>query len=362
MIKRLIVLLVAIIPASLYAQVTINMQIPPAGFVQKEQLWNLILVNNKEDLLEVNIKMNLRDAITGQSLLSAKSGYLLLGKGVKVITSRDVQPVLYNYTMQDFSSAYLPMGTYIVCYQLYRQAGEIEELLGDECVHINIDPLSPPMLNTPLDKSNIETPYPQFTWIPPTAIELFNSLTYDILVTEVNEGQTPVEAIQYNTPVYSRSGIQYPTDNYPSSFKALEKDKTYAWQVIAKNGLNYTSKTEVWSFKLSNTIKPLTPQKTHYYRLQQGGTPAGFVCNGILSLEYMNEINDKTVNISIYGVENKRKGRVEVMNKPISIKYQQNLIDIDLKKEGKLRKGIVYTVELTNSNNEVWTAKFEYSN
>jgi len=35
---------------------------------------------------------------------------------------------------------------------------------------------------------------------------------------------------------------------------------------------------------------------------------------------------------------------------------------MDLKKEGKLQKGIVYTIELTNSNNEVWTAKFEYTN
>lgn len=81
MLKQLLLLSLGILPLLLTAQVNISAQLPTAGMVQKEQLWNLILINNKEDVLDVSIKLSLQDAITGQVVLSAQSGNLLLGKG-----------------------------------------------------------------------------------------------------------------------------------------------------------------------------------------------------------------------------------------------------------------------------------------
>lgn len=284
MIKKIILLLSAIAPLILFAQITISTQIPSSGLVPKDQLWNLILANSKEEVLDLNIKMNMQDAITGEILMTANSGNFLLGKGVKIITARDVQPVIYNYSTQDIRN-YLPLGSYTVCYQAYHNGQKGEEILGEECVRINIDPLSPPMLSTPSDNATIETPYPQFSWVPPTVMELFTNLNYEILVTEISEGQSPTEAIQYNTPVYWRSDIEQNNESYPPSYAALEKNKTYAWQVIARNGQQYAVKTEVWSFKLKDDKEPVI-EKSNYFLLDNNLSGTYRVNENILRVKY----------------------------------------------------------------------------
>src|SRR6478736_755496 len=113
MVKKIILLGLGLLPFLVNAQVTINAQLPPAGFVPKDQLWNLILVNNNADILDVNMQLDLQDATTGQVVLTAATGNLLLGKGVTVIAAKDIQPILYNYNVADMSRNYLPMGAYI---------------------------------------------------------------------------------------------------------------------------------------------------------------------------------------------------------------------------------------------------------
>ena len=254
--KHLFLLVFGLIPLVVGAQVTINAQLPPAGLVQKDQLWNLNIVNNKEDALEVNIKMILRDALSGQAILSANTGNLIISKGIKIITSRDLQPIQYNYDLQGFSRTYLPMGSYDACYRLYNVNQKGEEPLGDDCIKFTIDPLSPPLLNSPSNESEIESHYPHFTWMPPAPYDMFSDLNYEILLTEVLPGQSASEAIQYNTALYDRSNINATYENYPASFEKLDTGKVYAWQVIAKNGMNYSAKTEVWKFKLRKEDQP----------------------------------------------------------------------------------------------------------
>lgn len=65
---------------------------------------------------------------------------------------------------------------------------------------------------------------------------MFSSLSYELLVTEVLQGQTPIEAIQYNTAIYSKGNINQAYESYASSFYKLDTGKLYAWQVIAKMG------------------------------------------------------------------------------------------------------------------------------
>jgi hypothetical protein len=145
--NKIILLVAGFIPFLLRAQVSINAQLPAAGVVQKESLWNLVVINNQNDMIDCNIKMTLQDNATGQVVLTAVSGNFILGKGVKVIANRTLQPVQYNYAIQDFSRNYLPLGTYTACYRLNKNGVKGDEPLAEECVRINIDPLSPPLLH-----------------------------------------------------------------------------------------------------------------------------------------------------------------------------------------------------------------------
>ncbi len=285
MVKKMVLLGLGFLPLLLKAQLVLNAQLPAAGFVQKDQLWNLILVNNKADILDVTIQMDLQDAATGQVVLSASTGNLLIGKGVKNIAAKDLQPILYNYNVPDLSRNYLPMGAYIACYQVISNVIK-EGPLAQECVRFNIDPLSPPLLSSPADKAAIESPYPQFTWMPPTPYDMFTNLSYDLLVTEVTEGQSATEAIQYNTPIYSKSDIAQPYESYASSFTKLDTGKIYAWQVVAKNGLSYAAKTEVWTFKVKKINKAAEAVNNSYVLLDNGINGTYIVKKDVLGIKY----------------------------------------------------------------------------
>jgi hypothetical protein len=360
MLKRLFAIALFVLPVIGKAQVTLNAQLPQAGFVQKEQLWNLILVNNNADVLDLSIQMNLQDAITGQVVLTATTGNLLLGKGVKMIRSGDIQPISYNYSAPDLSRNYLPMGAYMACYQIINNANRKETPLAEECIRINIDPLSPPMLNSPSDKSEIETPYPQFTWMPPTPFDMFSSLSYDLLVTEVLQGQSAIEAIQYNTPIYSKGNISQPYESYASSFNKLDTGKLYAWQVVAKNGMNYAAKTEVWTFKVAPpSWLTMIIEQAPFIKMKKDNPEKGIAPNSILKLSYVNETTDTTAKISIVDLSAANKTNNQFT---ISLKTGENLIQYNLKKNFHLEKGKVYEAQIINSRNEKWVMQFEIYN
>jgi hypothetical protein len=211
---KVISLLAFCIPILLEAQVTINVVQPPAGMIRKDQLWNLILTNNGNAVSEVTVLMNLKDAVTGQTVLSAGTRNMFLRKGVKMLAIQDIQPVQYNYGSSTLAGNFLPPGSYIACYTVNRFSHELMESIATECARLNITPLSPPLLNSPANKTMLITPAPQLTWIPPTPLEMFDNLTYDVSVAEVMEGQSPAEAIINNTPVYTSSYLKAPVQNY----------------------------------------------------------------------------------------------------------------------------------------------------
>lgn len=352
MIKKLLLFGLGIFPSFLKAQVSINAQLPPAGLIQQEQLWYLILSNSKEDAIDVNIKLSLQDAASGQVVLAANSGSFLLGKGVKVVTARDIQPIVYNYSNADFTRGYLPMGSYIACYQVYHMTQKGEELMGDDCIRINIDPLSPPLLNTPSDKSEVQSPYPQFTWMPPTPIDMFNNLNYELLITEVLPGQSSTEAIQSNTPIYTNANILQTYESYPTSFTSLDTGKIYAWQVIARNGLNYSAKTEVWTFKVRQEKINMDPISSNYILLNNDMTGIYPVKKSQLHIKYVSSSPTYETTISFSDGEN---------DKPIKTMSQKvqpgdNFFDLDI--SNGFQPGRIYKVIIRDFNKKQYSLRF----
>jgi hypothetical protein len=337
------------------AQVSLSVQLPPGGMVNRDQLWNVAVMNNGTGPVDATLALDLRDAKTGQTVLSAGSGSFLAGKGVKMINIRDLQPVLYNHLSGDFTGAYLPLGSYIACYRLFQQTTKGPVPLADECVRINISPLSPPLLNTPSDKSKLETTNPQFAWLPPAPLDMFRNLTYDLVVAEVLDGQSPSEAVQYNTPVYARPDIRMPMDVYPSSYGKLDTGRIYAWQVIARNGTNYAAATEVWTFSIKGPEKENKfVKKAPYVKMMAGNaSDIGIAPDGVLKLMYTNRTNDSLVSI-----------RIDIPGeqaKTIEVKLQQgdNYLEYPLKKVFNYKENIVYRASLVNAIGETWSLQFK---
>lgn len=356
--NRIFILFFLFISFSGYSQINISVQLPASGFVPKSQLWNVVLINNNGEDLQIMVRFTLSDANTGQPLLSAASGSFLMNKGVKLLKEGDVQPIQYNNYSIDFSKDFLPIGSYIICYQIISEPKQ--QIVGEECVRINIDPLSPPLLNTPFNGEELNTHYPQFSWMPPTALEMFNRLNYDLIVSEILPGQTATDAIMQNSPIYSRNNITQTYDQYPSSYLKLDTGKIYAWQIIAKNGESFAAKTEVWKFK----IKPvnLTTSLIDDYpfiQLKQESPEHGIAPNGILKISYRNETADTTVIVHLLETGNASKADNHFELRVIS---GENLLQKDIRNIIHPKVNKVYEAYIINSRKEKWYTLFEIAN
>jgi hypothetical protein len=347
------------------AQITINSQIPNTGILLKDQLWNLIVTNNSNDIVNVKVDLDITDVVLGQSVLNASTGKITIGKGIKIITIRDIQPIVYNYVATEFTGKYTPCGTYSLHYRLLTEVpGKGDVPIADDITRIYVSPLSPTLLSLPSDKSGIETVYPQFAWMPPSPMEMFSPLLYDINVVAIEDGQTVREAIELNKPVYFNTNIQNPSDKMPSSFGQLQQGKSYAWQIVARSGSVCASASDVWMFTIGKDSITKIIESAAFIKLSTSNTEITTATEGVLKMEYINNIGDKQVKCIVYkSGEKQKEGHKEIRFK-LKLVNGQNYLSYSIDKKHKLEEKTVYEVALINSRGEQWLMRFMpmYSN
>lgn len=343
------------------AQVSISVLEPPSGIVQKTQLWNLSLIYSGNSLINVTIGMTIVDINDNQPLLTAFSRSIPLSKGVKVLRVADVSPIDYSYVSAGFNrltDAFIPVGNYRVCYTVYTVEKETEIPLTENCINLEVQPLSPPQLTMPSDSANLQNPYPQFSWLPPAPLILFTDLNYDLLVTDVRDDQTPGAAIQENLPVYNARRLNTVVNNYPSSWKSLDTGKVYAWRIIAKNGENFAAQSDVWTFRITkDKSEKLTPYGNAYIELKGNNpnTSTGVIPDNILGIKYYSY--DKAHETSIR-FKNARGETVKEISRQIA--YGNNFLVFRL--DHSFEKETTYFIEITDLQTTVHKASFSMSN
>lgn len=355
---KLLMLMMACMPFLVKAQITLTAQLPANGILLKDQLWNVMIINNGNDIATLRLEVEVRDILQGQAVINAGTGKILVGKGIKLITVKDVQPVMYNYVATEFSGNYLPCGSYLINYHLIQETVKGDVPVADEVLRTNITPLNPPLLATPSDKSSIETVYPQFNWMPPAPMQMFNPLTYDIVVVAVDEGQAAKEAIEYNRPVYSNTNLLNPSEKMPTSYSALQLGKTYAWQVWARSGNSCAAQSEIWTFTLGKDSVAKIIDQAPYVKISRSNTEVTIVHQGVVKMEYFNNGNDKQARFSIYKVTDKEKNNKQAIVFDMPLVKGQNFLQHDINKKARLDEKAVYEVSMTNERGEVWLMRF----
>ena len=340
------------------AQITLTTQLPGSGMLLKEQLWNMVIINNSNDIALLKIQLDVRDIQQGQSVINASAGKVIIGKGMKLISLKDVQPIIYNYVATEFSGNYLPCGSYTISYHLIQETTKGDVAVADEVTRINVTPLSPPLLTFPGDKSSIENVYPQFTWMPPAPLQMFNQIFYDITVVAVEDGQTAKEAIEFNKPVYTNTNLQNPSDKIPSSYEQLQQGKTYAWQVVARSGMTYAIPTDVWVFTIGKDSVAKIIEQAPYIKISISNTEVAIVHQGVIKMEYYNSANDKKLSFIVYKVQEKEKAGRKEISFDLPVNNGQNLLMHNMAKKAKLDEKTVYEVSMTNGRGEQWLMRF----
>jgi hypothetical protein len=342
------------------AQISISVQEPPAGIVQKRQLWNLAVIYSGNNTMDVVVGLTLVDQSDNQPALTAFTRPITLTKGVKQLRVADVEPIDYQYASPAFSrlnDALLPIGNYQACYTVYINGKEEKIVLAENCIMLDVQPLSPPQLTMPVDSATIQNPWPQFSWLPPAPVTLFNDLNYDLLVTEVRPDQSAGAAIQENLPVYNVRRLTTMVNNYPSSNKTLDTGKVYAWRVIAKNGETFAAQSEVWTFSITqDKPKVLTPANGVYLELKNSNafTGTAVIPDNILGIRHYSYDRNHEAVIKFLN----EKGEV-VEEVKRTIEYGNNFIVFRL--DHSFKKDITYSIEITDLQMSRYRASFRMS-
>lgn len=362
--KRLLLCWLILVMTTVQAQVSMTLQVPPMGVLLKNQLWNMLLVNSGNHTVMTRISLVLLDEKTNQPVLTATTLPFPLNKGARSIQAKDLGPIQYTYNGPAANAdrdpnGMLPAGTYQACYTVLNAEKGATPLV-ENCIQLNVDPLSPPLLNTPADEGSLYTASPQFTWLPPTPLGLFNDLSYDLILVEVLPGQGKADAIEQNIPVYSGGFIRNLYMNYPSSYRALDTGRLYAWRIVAVNNGQPAAMSDIWTFRVIVPPKTSLHQEVEpFISLQRGLTSSVASGGQTLKLTYDNTPADTLVHYTITSLQD--PGNPVVQQGSLPLRRGRNLLDLPLQKSGGYAQRKVYLFQFVNGRNESWTVKFTWS-
>ena len=306
----------------------------------KSQLWNLSL-SNTGGAVQASLNLEMKDAATQQTVLSAMSGVFRLPAGVLVVQMQSLDPIIYNYSsgtaVDRSSNGLLPVGRYQVCYQLILQSREAQTPVADDCEQIAVEPLSPPLLTMPENDSALATANPFFTWAPPAPAAMFTQLNYDLLISELYDGQSITDAIEKNLPVQQAEGLQQPFFTYPLQGPQLEQGKNYVWQIIARDQQQYAAKSEVWVFRMPGNKINVPGNNLVYLLMDDKYHGVAVIDPGLLHIKYVSAAAAHQVRILLKDGNNRL-----LMTLNRQIRQGDNFLDISL--SGAFQSHHIYTV------------------
>ncbi|MCC5907297.1 MAG: hypothetical protein JJU13_13885, partial [Balneolaceae bacterium] len=118
--------------------------------------------------------------------------------------------------------------------------------------HFMVQYPSPPIPISPANGSNVIMDIPIFAWTPVVNTAGIQ-MEYELLLVEINQGQSPIQAINSNREVALVTLMGNTTLPYTPDFLPLEENSEYAWQITAKDAmgnvpLQNQGKTEIYTF------------------------------------------------------------------------------------------------------------------
>ena len=190
----------------------------------------------------------------GHLLASGRSNPLLIPAGPPTVLSDFVNlpgSSQHDQTLEDRMrrTGRLPEGENTTCVAVTDAGGFV---MAEDCATFSIVYPDPPYLIGPLDEAALASGFPILQWTPMQVPPAFH-LTYLVRVSEVLAGQTPLQALVANIPVFeattNSTSLEYPIGATP-----LVEGKSYAWRVQAldQNGYAASSndgRSEVWTFR-----------------------------------------------------------------------------------------------------------------
>lgn len=254
----------------------------------------------------------------------------------------------------------LPQGKYTVCFQLYNSVGNS---LASECISTDVTSDGTLILLNPFDAEILNTFNPNLLWSFSGFLNPDERLTYSIKVCELKDGQTYIDAMQFNPPLVFEENLHQTMYTYPVSAPPLNENGKYVWQVQGEVNKIPKYLSEIWMFHYKKDKKqmPNIPKKSipvQYPHLEKTLNSGAYVFSKVISFRYNNECSDTLLTYNLYNVGTKKT--FPLSDKPVKLKHGVNHFSFPVPKKLVGRKGEqhVFVLEVSNARKEKWQMKF----
>lgn len=240
-------------------------------------------------------------------------------------------------------NGYMPQGNYEYTYSVMAAVSVVEEVIVEQIFEQEVLPPAPLDLIEPYNEDKICEKRPLLTWQPsmPTIL----GTMYELLMVEIKDRQSPVEALNYNLPVVKQKGIMTPMLLYPPSSKDLVEGKQYAWQVTAYKDQTVINRSEVWSFKLDCKEEEVTVEDDNGYRDIEDLFKGNFyIAHGVVKFSVVNSYNEQPLRYTITCITDPQQ-KLRRLPK-IKLKKGKNKINIDLSGNFSFKDGYSYLIAI----------------
>ena len=221
----------------------------PAFQFNVDDIWNVTLTNSSSPV-DVYLLGTIENS-DSKLLVRSETSDFKLSPGTKRVNANSVGPVVDKYSNKIFKDIngkrFLLNGIYNISISvLSSESNKVLCTSSYEYEVLNIYQLG---LISPLNGVTVRDRFSVFNWHPPAIEFADKKITYELIIVEINEEQSPREAILSNSFIIKKNNIGSVLFEYPISEIGLQNDKRYAWMVKALLDDNIFSESEIWEFE-----------------------------------------------------------------------------------------------------------------
>src|SRR5688572_15698527 len=83
-------------------QLSVNILMPPAGIMDKQQLWNIVATNTEAASFSPQLQVTFSEISSGQPVFVASITPFMLNPGTTQLTAGSIGPVFFNIVNPDY--------------------------------------------------------------------------------------------------------------------------------------------------------------------------------------------------------------------------------------------------------------------
>jgi hypothetical protein len=336
--------------------------IPELNGRSTDGLFTVKFMNNAGYKTNLVVKIDVREKQKGK-VVSIRVNDFAMTTGLNQLTGIHARKALIEFSNTSLASVvkqsnFFPEGDYEYCFKIEDalKNNAQPQIYADECFDYDLQPIIPVSLIEPFDGEKVCEPQPILTWQP--IVPFLQGVAYQLTITELKKGQTPVEALYYNVPLLNSRNLYSPFTSYPNSARPLEKGKAYVWQVsaYAKDMILCRSETWVFQYGCADSIK--TEKPGGFRRIEDLAMGNYYIANGSLLFAVQNDYTEMKL---VYKITCLSNPDVKIKRLPaVQLIRGRNNVIIDLSDNNDFVNGFVYQLDVKLPDGTERQLKFVY--